>query len=376
MKGRLAAVIVVVAAVGAGVLLAARGTDLPYDLDSAAPDGFKGLRVVLEGLGVEVRRGSVDGLETSDGSTFDTVFVPDARGIPDSGRERLERFARAGGRVVLGTPREDSPVDPFGSFQIVGVPPGDCTIPELGDARTIDPRSLTPIPVPAGAQRCYAVGRAAHVISEAEGEGRIIRISSAELFVNDAMRPRDQEVDEPKGPMPDNVVVAVGLLAPAGGGTRVLVINAVPGSVPSGERTVVGLIRPGVKVGLWQLGVAVVVYAWFRGRRFGRVVDEPQPVPIEGSELTVAVGQLMRRRADPERAAEQLRSAALVEITRRLGLVACSDVRATAQLVAARIGADPHAVLGVLADDPVADDAALVELANRLHTIRQEVLHD
>jgi hypothetical protein len=371
MKGRLATVTLVLAAVVLGILVGRGGEDRPYDLDSSRPAGYRGLRLVLEELGVTVERGGPG--ELDGGRRIDTVFVPDATGMVEPTRRRLERFARTGGRVVLGDPRPDRF---FTEVEIVGVPPGECTISELDDAGSIDPRGATPLQVPAGSRRCYGVGPVAHVVSEQVGEGRIIRISSPELFVNDAMRPRNQEVDEPKGPMPDNVVLAVRLLAPSGAGTRVLVLTAGAAVAPTGQRTLTDLVRPGVKVGLWQLAVAVAVYGWAQGRRFGRVVEEPQPVPIEASELTVAVGQLMRRRRDPTTAAKLLRAGVLVDLTRRLGLPRGADERTTARLVAERVGTDAEEMFATLFEQPVGDDSALVALAHRLDAIRQEVLHD
>lgn len=371
MKGRLATVTLVLAAVALGILVGSGGEDRPYDLDSSRPAGYRGLRQVLEELGVSVERGGPG--ELDGGQQIDTVFVPDATGMAESSRRRLERFARAGGRVVLGDPRPDRFTT---EVEIVGVPPGECTIRELEGAGSIDPRGATPLRVPGDALRCYGVGAVAHVISEQVGEGQTIRISSPELFVNDAMRPRNQEFDEPKGPMPDNVVVAVRLLAPEGAGTKVLVLTAGAAVAPTGQRTLTDLVRPGVKVGLWQLAVAAAVYGWARGRRFGRVVEEPQPVPIEASELTVAVGQLMRRRRDPTHAAALLRAGVLHDLTGRLGLPRNADERTTARVIAERVGADAEEMFATLFQQPVGDDSALVALAHRLDAIRQEVFHD
>ena len=59
---------------------------------------------------------------------------------------------------------------------------------------------------------------------------------------------------------------------------------------------------------LAQLLIAFVVFALWRGRRLGRPVAEVQPVEIAGSELVVAVGNLLQKAGRPEIAAERLRS--------------------------------------------------------------------
>ena len=51
-----------------------------------------------------------------------------------------------------------------------------------------------------------------------------------------------------------------------------------------------------------------MVFALWRARRLGRPVAEVQPVEIAGSELVVAVGNLLQKSGRPETAAERLRS--------------------------------------------------------------------
>jgi hypothetical protein len=134
-------------------------------------------------------------------------------------------------------------------------------------------------------------------------------------------------------------------------------------------------MRPGVKVGLWELLVAVIFYLWWRSRRHGRVVSEPQPVPIAGSELIAAVGNMMSRRHDPARAAGTVRDDTARALGERLGVPRDTDPRLLATMIAQRTGRDPSTVAGALFANPVHNDAELIAVTAQLESIRQEILH-
>jgi hypothetical protein len=130
-----------------------------------------------------------------------------------------------------------------------------------------------------------------------------------------------------------------------------------------------------VRLGLWQLVAAFVFYAWWRGRRQGRLVQEALPVEIAGSELVSAVGNLMERQGDTARTAALLRGDITRQIAERLGLPAATPVPTLAGLVAERSGRDPDEVLAVLSSRPVESPTDLVRLVDDLESIRLELLH-
>ena len=359
------------------VLLGGNDHGSPYDLDDPGPDGYKGLRLVLERLGAEVDEGDSSEIDVGLARSGTVVFVPVAAATPPGETGVWEDFVRSGGRLVLGTPRDDggpqTTEDPAGGM-IVGAPPGICEIDALADLEAIDPSGFQRLEVPAGARSCFGDGEVALVVQETIGEGTLTTLAGPRLLINDALRAHDQEVDDPKGPMRDNVVMASRLLAPEGQG-RVLVITSGVASAELGEESLVSLIGSSVKLGLWQLVIAFALYAWWRGRRHGRVVTEVQPVPIAGSELVAAVGNLMSRRGDPRHAASLLRTAAVRDLAERLGVPRGTDVSVVAELIAARTGREPAAVLGPLASMPISSDGDLLRVAAQLEAIRTEVLH-
>jgi hypothetical protein len=375
-RGWVAIAVVLLAVVGLVLVSGPGGSGEPYDLDDAGPTGYKGLRLLLEDQGATVDRIGARDVDETTAATTDVVFVPVAVGVPADVSERWRSFVTAGGTLVLGTPVDlgSSSVNGFG-FDVVAMPPGVCDIARLQDAEEIDPAGTIEIDVPAEAESCYGDGTSALIVSEDEGSGEVVTLSGPELFTNDAMRPHDQEVDDPKAPMQDNVVVATRLLNPGGAARIAVVTSGLEGAVQGGDESFSDLIRPGVKLGIWQLVAAFVLYAWYRGRRLGRVVTEPHPVPIAASELVGAVGNLMQRRRDPGRAAQLLRRETVGELAVRLGVPRSTDPSIVAAMIAGRTGRDPDAVLAVLSTRPVTTDDELLGVSSQLEAIRQEVLH-
>ena len=180
------------------------------------------------------------------------------------------------------------------------------------------------------------------------------------------------------GAIPGNAVVAQRLLGSGAGaepGRRLgVVTSGIADVAPTGEKSLTDFMSTGVKLGLLELGVAFLFYAWARGRRHGRVVTEPAPVTIAGSAFVEAVGSLLERQGDVPRAAEVVREGQCRELARRLGLPRTAGRPELAAVVAARTGREPAAVLSLLTD-PVDSDAGLVTLTRELDSLRQEALH-
>jgi hypothetical protein len=159
----------------------------------------------------------------------------------------------------------------------------------------------------------------------------------------------------------DNADLAVGLLAPADG-RRVDVL--VPSLVGGGTQHLLDLLSPRLK---WALGMLVVAFGalvWWRGRRFGRPITEAGPVQLAGSEIVVAVGDLMARAGNRDAAAHRLRDGARARLGAELGM----GPYAPADAVAARAGVPRD----VLEDGPVPDDRALVRVARAVAEVDQK----
>ncbi len=313
------------------------------------------------------------------------VFVPDGGGASQAQADRLRRYAEAGG-IVVGA----GPIAHLGAQSTDGDPAafpsgagqhGVCTIDGLEDVHGfgVDDQ-MVPLRVPEGASSCFGDGRRAALVSTEVGSGQVVTVASPDLFTNLAMRPKDQDVDDPKAPMPDNVVLAARLLTPDRSGSDgnqsigVVTSGLADAGTSTARRTVSQLLSPGVKLGLLQLVAAFVFYAAWRARRDGRVVDDPLPVELAGSELVSATGNLMERQGDAWAAASVLRRSVRRDLQQRLGMPADASLAAVSGIVATRTGRSPDDVRAVLDDGPVPDDAALVRLGLMLDQIRQEVI--
>ncbi len=166
------------------------------------------------------------------------------------------------------------------------------------------------------------------------------------------------------------------MLTGAAPGVRIEVIDPTPSAEPSAEGSdgPLELMPLPVRLALAQLVVVALLFLWWRSVRLGRPVEEPLPVEIAGSELVVAVGDLLRRKGSPERAAVALRGDARTVLAARLGATGASDEVLVAT-VAARTGRPDGDVREALfGGAPITSSANLVALARTLDSIRTEVL--
>jgi hypothetical protein len=143
----------------------------------------------------------------------------------------------------------------------------------------------------------------------------------------------------------------------------------------SGAASISDLIPDAVRWMVFQLCLAVVLLAVWKGRRIGPLVAEKLPVVVRASETVEGRGRLYRSHRASDRAAEALRTAALQRLLPRLGLDAGADSGAIVATVVARTGQSREAVGHTLFGPPPATDTDLVNLANALDDIERQVAH-
>lgn len=333
----------------------------PLDPRSTDELGARGLVLLLEREGAEVRLG---GGVPPEGAT--AVVLRDQ--LNEQETEDLERWVRAGGTLVV--------ADPLSSFSpAVGGSSADLFDPESEDDELLRPRCA--LPVVSGITRirvsaaapyrarpgqvgCFPVRGGSYLAARSEGRGTVVALGGGGPFVN-------QQLDEE-----DNAVLAVALMAPQPGAVVTIVEPSVLGG---GRKELRDLVSRRVKDGLWQLLVAFAVFALWKARRLGRPVPEPQPVQIAGSELVVAVGNLLQQGRRRESAAAMLQSSLRRTMSERLGVPPDAPLDDFAAAAAARAGVDRHDVEAALSPTPPGDDAALVRLAQAVEALRNEVTH-
>jgi hypothetical protein len=169
----------------------------------------------------------------------------------------------------------------------------------------------------------------------------------------------------------DNSVLAANLLAPAANGPRVQWI--VGPRAGGGHKSLLQLMAPRVKEGLVELGIALVLLALWRARRLGRPIVETPVVELPGSELVVAVGNLLHQGGRFDDAAAILRATVRRGITDQLGVSPQASTDAMADVVAARTGLDRNMILATVVGPPPTSEAELVTLAGNADAIRQEM---
>lgn len=343
--------VVAVAVVTVAVLQGSGREGRPFDPTSTGELGLKGVVDVLEALGADV--------ETTDVvAGADTVLM--ARdGLSDEQRRELLARVEQGIRLVVADP--SSPVVPVRSTDVVhdGGLLLDCPLAALrGAQRMSAPVELLAVPDDGEVESCYRGGEGAWLLVFPRGEGAVVALGSITPFVNAELA------------QADHAVIAAGLLAPTGSERVVVLAPKGPGG---GEKGLVDLVSDGVKAGLWQLGVAFLVFAWWRARRHGEPVSEPVPVEVEARAVVSADAGLRQRGGVAAPAAARIVDAARHELATLVGLSSEAGDEAIADAVARRTGLDADRIRAALVVPPRLDDAGLLASARTIGAVREEV---
>lgn len=338
------------------LLSGARGGRL--DPESFTRGGARAVAELLRQAGVPVQRvETVQDVAAAD-RTDVTVVVPFPQALAAG---ELEALAGAAARLVLIGASQDvldvlrAPVDAGPTVEVERRRPA-CALPAAQVAGQADLGGTTYVADGVQAAGCYAAsGRATVLVVPAQG---LVLLGDGAPLTNDRLDERG------------NAALALGLL---GDTNRVLWLVPRPGrELPPGSTPPLSeLIPDGVKLGgLWLLVVAAALALW-RGRRLGRVVEEPLPVVVRAAETAEGRSRLYRAAGARGAAAEALRAATRDRLAHRVGLPVPAERVALVPLVAQRTGHEPGAVDGLLYGDEPADDAALVRLAGDLRILEQ-----
>jgi hypothetical protein len=354
----------------AGVLLIGvftrngRNEGEPLDPRSTGELGTRALVLLLGEVGADVRVAGAPAADDGRGGT--ALLLRD--NLDEDETTRLRSWVERGGTLVVADPLSTfaPAIGPSGSglFDVADEDDGllrpACQLGAVSGIGRIRVEGAAPFRAKPGDVTCFPVHGGAYLVARPQGGGTIVALGGAAPFVNSQL---DEE---------DNAGLAVALLAPAKG-TRVTIVRPdVPGG---GRRSLRDLVSRRVKDGLWQLVIAFALFALWRARRLGRPVLEPQPVQIPGSELVVAVGNLLQSGKRRDAAARMLRSALGRTARDRLGTRPDAPPAEIAAAIASRTGRDAAVVASTLSDRPIADDDALVALAREVEELQSEVTH-
>ncbi|WP_299528093.1 DUF4350 domain-containing protein [uncultured Streptomyces sp.] len=380
--------------VGAVALATARSGEHHGRLDprSAAPEGSRAVAELLKdrGVGVTVVTALDAAVAGAGPTTTLLVTAPDL--LTASQRDRLRNsVADSAGRTVLiapGTPalRALAPGARVSSTPAEVTPrdPG-CDLPAARAAGSALSGGVR-YDAPAGSRSpgtaaCYPADGLPTllVLPSPEGRGDTVLAGSPDFLHNRRL------ADE------GNASLALQLL-----GSRPHLVwylpsfsdpTATDGGADGGDaaaadgESFVGLLPSGWLWAAFQLAVAALLAALWRGRRLGPLVVEDLPVVIRASEATEGLARLYRRGDARARAAVSLRTAARRRIAPLVG-VSPRDAHSPDVLLPAlsarlagsvrpSVPADP--LPGLLFGPPPPDDDALVRLADQLDALEREV---
>ena len=355
-------VVVILAVVGGHG--GARGPAL--DPASTSPAGAKALALLVGRLGTRV---GIDDGPPAPGSGG-TALVLDDR-LDPAGDKQLVDWVRSGGTLVVADPglvaSFAAPARQPGAAGLVAPSGSSLLVPGCGSPGVIGVGAIQPgggfaLRLPAGRIGCFGVageaGGGYFMVAGPLGRGSLVLLGGPDLWTNARLG------------QADNSVLAANLLAPVPGGTLHWIVGPRAGS---GHKSLLQLMPPRVKEALVQLVVAVVLLCLWRGRRLGRPVMETQPVELAGSELVVAVGNLLEQGRRLDDASGIIRSSLVRTIGDQLGVGSSLPPDVLADLISRRTGLDPTVILGALAGPAPPDEAGLVALARSSDMIRQEL---
>jgi hypothetical protein len=361
VKGPLTVLVVVLLA-GLVVALAAGGpAGGRLDPRSPAPSGSRALAQILGDQGVQVERVTTSAAMAATTGPDDTLLVVDpdlpaasqVAEVRATGADLVVVGATAPGRYLPGVSAE--PAEP-------GVRAPGCDLPVAQRAGAVDAGGIvygtddTKLRAP---NLCYARDGRPSLVQATE-DGRLVTLlGSSSPLTNSRL---DDEGD---------AALALGLL---GGHDRLVWYLPSAADVPaSAQKSFYELVPDGVWWGLLQVGVAVLLLALWRARRLGAVVVEPLPVAVRAAETEEGRARLYRRNHARGQASESLRTGVRSRLGGALGLPRRADPQALVTAAAARSGWSGAEVTALLYGAAPADDAALVQLADRLDALEKEV---
>ena len=120
------------------------------------------------------------------------------------------------------------------------------------------------------------------------------------------------------------------------------------------------------------IGIGITVIGFSRGQRLGRLVPEDLPSYVPSSETTKGRGRLMATQKQHAHAARLLRIEAVTTIAKRLGIDPKAP-RATLEHALAARGLLTAQVSDLLWGPPPTNNSELVELAEALSALTQEI---
>jgi hypothetical protein len=362
------AIVTVIVLIAAVVALAASGESAGTALSATnpAPAGSQAVARVVEQQGVTVTETSSLG-ETAEvvvdaASTTIAVYDPDAILTSD----QLERLGGLASSIVLIDPGFAAldvlapTISPAG--EVTGELTADCDEPAVTRAGTLtgDGSGFRLTEPSANAVHCLASGDDVYsLVAVPAGAGTITALGTTSALQN-------EHIDEL-----GNAAFALTLF----GHTADLVwyLPGVDDLVESSPPTLAELTPEWVTPVVLLLVLSAIAAAFWRGRRFGRLVTEPLPVTVRASETMEGRARLYATASARLHAADSLRVGTIGRVGVECGLPRAATLDDVIAAASALIDTDPGDVSALLVDDIPTTDRELVELSDRLSAFEARV---
>lgn len=354
-----AALVLIVAAVGLRVAVTAPGARGALDPEARDDGGALALADILrdQGVEVDVRRSRAEALTAIDEDT--TLVMANPYTLTD---EALETLTAPAGRVVFlstGTHLlNELGIGENATGTLPAAAP-DCDVAEFARVGTIRAdRLFTPAD---GVQACFGDADGAAVLVDRRSAPERVVVEGTRLFGNAYLAENG------------NAALGLALL-----GQTDRVVWYVPSFADSDIEaepvdTLGSLTPPWVTPAILLLIIAGIATAIWRGQRFGPLVAETLPVTVRASETMHGRARLTARAADAPHAGQALRDGTQRRLARRLGLPVHAGADEVADAASDRLRIPRGALQALLAGPLPENDAALVDLARRLDELETAV---
>ncbi|MDA0566161.1 DUF4350 domain-containing protein [Streptomonospora sp. S1-112] len=332
----------------------------PLEPEDPAPEGARALVQILDshaGGDVTVARSAADAVEAAGPDTV--LVVVGSHRLP---ADQLADLAQTPGDRVLVRPTTLALEALAPGVRVTGRVDGrvlapECRLPAARAAGTADLGGE--LYAADGARACYPdpQGEGHGLVQVATDHGTATVLGTPEPLTNARL---DRE---------GNAALLLSLV----GGRDVVWLRPEP-VAEGGQADIWSLTAPSLRYSLIPLTAALLLLAFWQGRRLGPLVVERLPVVVRASETAEGRAGLYAARRARDRAGAALRSGTLRRLRPALGLAADSAPEAVVTAVAARSGDDPAglrvllygAAPGGAADPYTADDHGLVRLGDDL----------
>ena len=356
----LAAVVVVVLALGSAILNARTDLGGTFDPANPGPEGARALRSVLEQQGVRVTETTtVDGTAATPG----TLLVDDAEAAITA--DGWAKLLAGRSRVVVLSPGRAA-LDAVLPIATAGGTPGATTASAACDlplARRAGTMSLTGVKLSlraTSATVCFPnASGAGQIVSGSHDGARVLLLADRTAFTNEHITSAG------------NAAVALGAL---GSGADLVWFRQSPlDTSAAGRRSLQDLTPPWVTPLVALLLLSGLAAAFWKGRRLGPLVVEALPVVVRSRETVEGRARLYNRGRSRLHAVDGLRIGAIRRMAPNLGLSRSASVDEVVEAAVRLTGRSREAVAGVLLTAEPTDDRAFVRLSDDLARLEAAV---